>query len=252
MNDIAGSDSGFESDMFKPEEIAAVYKAIFNRRDVRGQFKPEPIADEVMTRLLYAAHHAPSVGFMQPWNFVLVREDKVKQRVHDLFVEANAEAEAMFEGERRQLYSSLKLQGILEAPINICITCDRERINGPVLGRTHNPAMDLFSSVCAAQNLWLTARAEGLGVGWVSIFEQQKLQRALAIPDNVVPVAYLCVGYVSHFYTQPELAEKGWRQRLPLEDLVYFDRWQGSAETDRDKLLQKQIRAAKDFPQTSR
>ncbi len=250
MNGVA--DIGSESDSFQADEIAAVYKAIFNRRDVRGQFKPDAIADEVLTRLLYAAHHAPSVGFMQPWNFLLVRKPEIKQRVLEVFSEANAEAEAMFEGERRQLYSSLKLQGIVEAPINICITCDRERINGPVLGRTHNPAMDLFSSVCAAQNLWLAARAEGLGVGWVSIFEQQKLQRALAIPDNIVPVAYLCVGYVSHFYSQPELAEKGWRQRLPLEDLVYFDRWQGTAESDRDKALQQKIRAAVEFPDASR
>ena len=138
---------------------AAVYQAIFSRRDVRGQFLPMPVPDDVLGRLLMAAHHAPSVGFMQPWNFLLVRSDEVKQRVQGVFKEANAEAARMFPDERREIYSKLKLQGILEAPINLCITCDRTRSGPVVLGRTHMPTMDLYSSVCAVQNLWLAARA---------------------------------------------------------------------------------------------
>ena len=204
---------------------AAVYQAIFSRRDVRGQFLPTPVPDDVLGRLLMAAHHAPSVGFMQPWNVLLVRSDEVKLRVQAVFKEANAEAACMFPDERREIYSRLKLQGILEAPINLCITCDRTRSGPVVLGRTHMPTMDLYSSVCAVQNLWLAARAEGVGVGWVSIFHEKALQDALGIPHHIVPIAYLCIGYVSHFNDRPELEKAGWLPRLPVKELVYFEQW---------------------------
>ncbi len=210
---------------FSDADRAAVYQVIFNRRDVRGQFLPTPVPDEVLSRVLMAAHHAPSVGFMQPWNFLLVRSDEVKQRVHDIFATANREAAQMFPDEKREIYSSLKLQGILEAPINLCITCDRSRSGPVVIGRTHIPTMDLYSSVCAVQNLWLAARAEGLGVGWVSIFHEKALQDALGIPHHIVPVAYLCIGYVSHFKDRPELEKAGWLPRLPINDLLYFEQW---------------------------
>jgi 5,6-dimethylbenzimidazole synthase len=210
---------------FSDADRAAVYQAIFNRRDVRGQFLPTPVPDEVLSRVLLAAHHAPSVGFMQPWNFLLVRSDTVKQRVHAVFDEANTEAARMFPGEKREIYSRLKLQGILEAPINLCITCDRSRSGPVVIGRTHMPTMDLYSSVCAVQNLWLAARAEGLGVGWVSIFHEKALQEALGIPQHIVPIAYLCIGYVSHFKDKPELEQAGWLPRLPINDLLYFEQW---------------------------
>ena len=223
---------------FAEEERAAVYRAIFTRRDVRGQFKPDPVPDEVLARLLTAAHYAPSVGFMQPWDFVLVRSPEVKGRVHEAFRTAHAEAALMFEGDKRETYSSLKLEGILEAPINLCITCDRER-NGPVVvGRTHIKTMDLYSSVCAVQNLWLAARAEGLGVGWVSIFHQESLREALAIPRNIVPVAYLCIGHVSHFYSKPELESAGWLPRRPLEELLHFEQWQGGADAAGARLVE--------------
>ncbi|TWA76385.1 cob(II)yrinic acid a,c-diamide reductase /5,6-dimethylbenzimidazole synthase [Azospirillum brasilense] len=210
---------------FAPEERDALYKAIFSRRDVRGQFAPDPVPEEVLTRVLTAAHHAPSVGFMQPWNFIIVQDPAVKARVHADFSQANEEAAALFTGERKALYSRLKLEGIREAPVNLCITCDRERSGPVVLGRTHIPTMDLYSCVCAVQNLWLAARAEGLGVGWVSILHEDKLREALGIPERIVPVAYLCLGYVSHFHETPELEKAGWRSRLPLEDLVFRDRW---------------------------
>ena len=150
-------------------ERAAIYKCIFTRRDVRSQFRPDPIPDAVLARILQAAHHAPSVGFMQPWDFILIRDTAVKQRLHAAFQAANAEAAGMFEGERQSAYRALKLQGILEAPLGLCITCDRSRAGATVLGRTHQPEMDIYSTVCAVQNLWLAARAEGIGVGWVSI-----------------------------------------------------------------------------------
>lgn len=210
---------------FTAEARDAIYQAIFSRRDVRGQFLPTPVPDEVLSRILTAAHYAPSVGFMQPWNFLVVQSAEVKRRVHDAFATAHAEAADMFEGDKRSTYQKLKLEGIVESPIGICITCDRERTGPVVVGRTHIKTMDLYSSVCAVQNLWLAARAEGVGVGWVSIFHQAALQEALGIPKNITPVAYLCVGYVSHFYAKPELESAGWLPRLPIEDLVYFDQW---------------------------
>jgi 5,6-dimethylbenzimidazole synthase len=210
---------------FTAEARAAIYQTIFSRRDVRGQFLPKAVPDEVLSRIITAAHYAPSVGFMQPWNFLVVRAQETKQKVHAAFAEAHAEAAEMFDGEQRAIYKTLKLEGILESPVGICITCDRERTGPVVVGRTHMKTMDLYSSVCAVQNLWLAARAEGLGVGWVSIFNQAALQEALGIPKGITPIAYLCVGYVSHFYAKPELEAAGWLPRLPIEDLVYFDQW---------------------------
>src|SRR6185369_10863871 len=122
--------------------------------------------------------------------------------------------------------------GILEAPLGLCITCDRGRAGATVLGRTHHPEMDIYSTVCAVQNLWLAARAEGIGVGWVSILRYQDLRAALGIPEEILPIAFLCLGYVSEFLPAPELESAGWRKRLPLGDLVAFDRWQGSGPED--------------------
>ena len=215
-----------EAAAFDEAARAAVYAAIFSRRDVRSQFTDRPVDEALLTRLLRAAHHAPSVGFMQPWNFLVIRDGGVKAQVQAAFARANAEAEAMFPKDRRPLYSALKLQGITDAPVNLCITCDRTRGGEVVLGRTHNRDMDLYSTVCAVQNLWLAARAEGVGVGWVSIFHDTDLRAILGLPDHVVPVAYLCIGHVDQLYDQPELQVKGWRERLPLEDLVFRDRWE--------------------------
>ncbi len=131
----------------------------------------------------------------------------------------------MFEDERQKTYRRLKLQGIVEAPIGICITCDRSRTGKVVLGRTHQADMDLYSAVCAVQNLWLAARAENIGVGWVSIIKPDDLRAALAIPPSIQPIAYLCVGYVSHFFQKPDLEAAGWLPRMPLSDAVWIDRW---------------------------
>ncbi|SFI12390.1 5,6-dimethylbenzimidazole synthase [Albimonas pacifica] len=210
---------------FAASERDAVYRAIHERRDVRGQFLPDPIDPAVLRRILEAAHAAPSVGLSQPWNFLLVRSAETKARVRAAFERADAEAQARFEGERRRLYSELKLQGIAEAPLNLLVTCDRERGGPVVLGRTHQLDTDLYSTVCAVQNLWLAARAEGIGVGWVSIFRDADLRAIFALPERVVPVAYLCLGHVRELYDRPELAVRGWGARLPLDDLVFEDRW---------------------------
>ncbi len=226
--DHSGSLSGAAA--FSTEERDAVYRAISTRRDVRSEFLPDAIPDDVVRRLLTAAHHAPSVGFMQPWNFILVRDDKVKEAAWRAFDRANREAGEMFEGGRQQLYRSLKLEGIRTAPLSICVTCDPHRCGDVVLGRTHNRRMDSYSTVCAVQNLWLAARAEGVGVGWVSIFHESDIKDILGVPDRVEIIAWLCVGYVDRLYDQPELAVKGWRQRLLLEELVFTDRWDNPAD----------------------
>ncbi|WP_292275661.1 5,6-dimethylbenzimidazole synthase [Marinobacter sp.] len=179
----------------------------------------------VLARLLKAAHHAPSVGYMQPWDFILIDSVEVREQVLASFHEENAKAAENYTGERQQAYRNLKLQGITESPMNLCITCNRTRGGSHVLGRNSVVEMDLFSTCLAVQNLWLAARAEGIGVGWVSIIDQSKLARILNLPDNVYPLAYLCLGYVSEFPDQPELEAKGWRSRLPLEELVHSNGW---------------------------
>lgn len=210
---------------FNNDDRDAVYRAIFTRRDVRSQFLPRPIPGEILDRLLLAAHHAPSVGFMQPWNFILITAPEVKHRIKTAFTRANDEATRLFQNERLSLYSALKLEGIAEAPVNICITCDRERGGPVVLGRTHNRDTDIYSTVCAVQNLWLAARAEGIGVGWVSIFNDSDLRGLLGLPGHVVPVAYLCVGYVKELHQTPELETRGWRKRLDVEPLIFSNSW---------------------------
>jgi 5,6-dimethylbenzimidazole synthase len=217
---------------FSAAERDAVYRCIFNRRDVRGQFLPDPIPDQVLARLLHAAHRAPSVGFMQPWDFIVVRDLAVRKKIRSAFEGANLEAAEMFTDERQQIYRQLKLEGIVAAPLGICVTCDRGRTGSVVLGRTHQADMDLYSAVCAVQNLWLAARAENIGVGWVSIIRYDDLREALAIPASIQPIAYLCVGYVSHFLQKPELESAGWLPRTPLSDAVSVDRWQGRDTSD--------------------
>src|SRR5207245_2016572 len=125
-------------------------------------------------------------------------------KVHAAFQQANSEALALFTGERREKYATLKLEGILDSALNICVTCDRDRFGPVVLGKTCQPDMDLYSTVCAVENLWLAARAEGIGVGWVSIIHVAELATILNLPAHVVPVAYLCLGHVADFPPEPE------------------------------------------------
>lgn len=224
-----------------------LYDIIFNRRDVRGEFNSEPIDDAILARLLIAAHHAPSVGFMQPWNFLLIDDKDVQKNVHSLFVKANEEAEKMFEEEKQSLYQSLKLEGLLTAPLHVCITCDRNRAGPVVLGRTHMSDMDLYSTVCAVQNFWLAARAENIGVGWVSIFHEKEVKNLLGIPEEIHLIAYLTVGHVSNFHQEPDLSRKGWRKRLNLNELIMKNHWnnnevnsesQKQSQSDKSKLAE--------------
>jgi 5,6-dimethylbenzimidazole synthase len=210
---------------FSEGERSAVYRAIYERRDIRSHFLHTPVPDEVLGRILDAAHHGPSVGFMQPWDFIVIRSELVRRQVHNTFLAANERAAELYTGERRALYDSLKLEGILEAPINLCVTCDRTREKGAGLGRQSDAATDLYSTACAVENLWLAARAESLGVGWVSILDFASLRALLEIPEHIIPVAYLCVGYVSDFPAQPELQTAHWERRERLAGLIHFDRF---------------------------
>lgn len=206
-------------------ERDAVYRAIATRRDVRGEFLPDPIDEAALARILDAAHRAPSVGLSQPWDFILIRRLETRQRIADIFADANAEAAERFPAEKRDQYRALKLAGITSAPLNICITSDRERGGPVILGATHMANTDLFSTVCAIQNLWLAARAEGIGVGWVSILHEDRVKAVLGIPERLRLVGYLCVGHVKGFFDSPELEKRGWKHRSPLASHIHEEGW---------------------------
>ncbi|MBV8068396.1 MAG: 5,6-dimethylbenzimidazole synthase [Acidobacteriaceae bacterium] len=214
---------------FSEQDCRAIYSVIRSRRDVRSEFTSDAIPDDVLGRILDAAHHAPSVGFMQPWDFLLIESVSVRRRIYAHFQEMKQRAD-MYEAGRANLYKALKLEGILDAPLNVCVTCDRERTKGHGLGRQSDPMTDLYSTVCAVQNLWLAARAESVGVGWVSIIDLDTVKQMLGIPDHVHVVAYLCVGYVSRFRNRPELEDAGWEHRTPLQKLIRFDHWDNRDE----------------------
>jgi 5,6-dimethylbenzimidazole synthase len=215
---------------FAQAERDAIYRAISSRRDVRRGYLPKPLPEPVLTRLLGAAHCAPSVGLMQPTRFIVVRDIEVRRSIRDAFLDANLEALESYDGERREFYSSLKLEGIIEAPQNLCILSDPDSARGHRLGRRTMPETAIYSTVCAIQNLWLAARAEGVGVGWVSILHAARLRSILHIPDHLVPVAYLCLGYVDRFDDEPALERLGWEQRLPLEAVVSHDGYRSPEE----------------------
>lgn len=212
---------------YSAAEREAVYRAIEERRDVRSGYVAEPLDDDTLRRLLLAAHHAPSVGFMQPWRFIVVRDESLRFAVHDIFLRANAEAAVTYAGEHRELYTRLKLEGLLEAPQHVCVVFDPTTERGRGLGRKSMPQTAIFSVVCAIQNLWLAARAEGIGVGWVSILDPCAIKELLRIPPELELVAYLCLGYVEKFAEAPDLERFGWEEREELDAVVredYFDR----------------------------
>jgi 5,6-dimethylbenzimidazole synthase len=213
---------------FSAADRAVFYRVIERRRDVRA-FRPDPIPSETLYRILGAAHQAPSVGLMQPWNFIVIEEADTKARIKEIFLEENEKAAAHYSGPRGNLYRSLKLEGIQEAPVNLCVTSDRTRAGPHVLGRNTIVDTDLYSTCCAIENLWLAARVEGIGVGWVSILRHDELRKLLAIPDHIVVVAYLCLGYAQEFFDEPELQRRRWASRVPLDQLVYRERWGHSA-----------------------
>jgi 5,6-dimethylbenzimidazole synthase len=235
---------------FSVEEKRGLYRAIYERRDVRSHFLPDSVPDEVLARLLDAAHHAPSVGFMQPWDFLIIRDKAIRNEVRQNFERTNQQAAAIYEGEKRNLYDHLKLAAITDAPLNLCVTCDRQRTRGAGLGRQSNPETDLYSTVCAVENLWLAARAESLGVGWVSILDTESLKETLRIPPEITLVAYLCIGYVSEFGSQPELEKRGWEHREALANLIHLDSWNGRDPARAAALIASEPTSASTTPGT--
>lgn len=213
------------SDKFSNQEKSGLYKAIFTRRDVRSHFNSKPIDSEILTRILNAAHHAPSVGFSQPWNFILIRDSQTKAKIKQSFEEEKNRSTNQVDDSKKEKYISLKLEGILESDVNICITYDPTRFGPFVIGRSSIPETGIYSVCCAVQNLWLAARSEEIGVGWVSILSNDTLKEVLELPDHIVPVAYLCLGHVEEFAEKPDLETVKWLPRLDLKDVVYFERW---------------------------
>lgn len=210
---------------FNDEERRTIYRVIESRRDIR-EFLPEQVPSDVLLRVLDAAHHAPSVGFMQPWNFIVISSRQVRSLVKASFEQANSDALSQLnETERADLYRKFKLEGILESPINLAVTCDHRRDSPFVLGRQSMPETDLYSTCLAIQNLWLAARAEGIGVGWVSIIDREEVERILGLPQEVQLVAYMCIGYPKEFRPRPMLEEVGWKTRYDLSSVIYHDIW---------------------------
>lgn len=207
-------------------EKDGLYKAIFSRRDVRSHFIKKDIPDKVLLRILNAAHHAPSVGFSQPWNFILIKDAGTRKKVKESFLRERERSIELLKGdERQEKYTQLKLEGIEESALNVCVTYDPTRFGPFVLGRTSIEDTGVYSVCCAIQNLWLAARAEGVGVGWVSILSNADLERILAIPSHVKPVAYLTLGYVHEFADKPDLEKAGWLPRMGLAQVVCYEKW---------------------------
>jgi 5,6-dimethylbenzimidazole synthase len=215
--------------LFTPQDVAALREIILHRRDVRGgRFIDKPVGQQEIDQLLMAALHAPSVGFSQPWDFVLIRDKTIRQQVRDSFNEVNTGAQAEF-GKRQDQYARLKLEGILEATLNMAVFYKPS--SGPVLGQTAMPETGLYSVVCAIQNMWLMARALNIGLGWVSILDPEKVCRILNAPPGHQLVAYLCIGYTDGFYARPELEILEWEKRRELESVVQYDRYPDSTTT---------------------
>lgn len=216
------------TDRYSPEDIAAVYRAIEQRRDMR-HFSGGSVPKETLTRLLQAAHHAPSVGYMQPWRFIRIRRAALRQAIYtQVLAEIERTAEAL--DERRNEFLRLKVEGIQDCA-ELLVVALMDNRDKHIFGRRTLPEMDLASASCAIQNMWLAARAEGLGMGWVSLFDPEDLKALLQMPAGSHPIAILCLGPVEAFYDRPMLEQVGWAQRQDIHDLVMTDTWQ---ETDND------------------
>ena len=207
---------------FSDDERAAVYRAIAERRDMR-HFTGGAVEPEVLKRLLEAAHQAPSVGLMEPWRFIRISNIQLRGQIQAL-VEQERVLTADALGERSDDFMKLKVEGISDCAevLVAALMEDRER---HIFGRRTLPEMDLASLSCAIQNLWLAARAEGLGMGWVSLFDPQALADLLGMPDGAKPLAILCLGPVAQFYPAPMLVMEGWAQSRTLQDLVFENTW---------------------------
>jgi 5,6-dimethylbenzimidazole synthase len=216
-----------KDDTFSNDEKQSFYRVIFSRRDVRKNFLAKSIADKVLYRILLAAHHAPSVGYSQPWNFILIRNNMTRKLIKESFLKERLKSTELIPSEqgRRKKYMDLTLEGILESDLNICITYDHNRFGPFVIGRMTVKQAGIYSVCCAVQNLWLAARVENIGVGWVSIIDNKDLRKILKLPSSIKPIAYLCLGYVREFEDKLDLESSKWLDRMPLNGVVSFERW---------------------------
>ena len=205
--------------------LAGLYDTIHRRRDVRGQFTGAPMAPDVLERVLSAAHAAPSVGLSQPWDFVLVDEPVTKRAFYDHVQAERAAFAAGLPPERAETFAAIKIDGVLESSLSLVVTYDAGRGAPAVLGRHAIADAGLYSVCLAIQNLWLAATADGLGVGWVSFYREDFVRRLLGIPEAVRPVAWLCLGPVTHLESVPDLERHGWRERRPLAEAVHHGHW---------------------------
>ncbi|KAA5836916.1 5,6-dimethylbenzimidazole synthase [Saccharopolyspora hirsuta] len=204
---------------------ADLYEVINRRRDVRREFTGAEIPEPVLRRVLTAAHSAPSVGLSQPWDFVLVRDEATRRAFREHVLAERSVFASQLDGERAGTFAKIKVEGIAESTLGIAVTYDPGRGAPQVLGRHAIADAGLYSVCLAIQNLWLAATAEGLGVGWVSFYREEFLRRLLGIPSGVRPVAWLCVGPVRSLADVPDLERHGWRQRLPLDDVLHYDKY---------------------------
>ncbi|MEP1741301.1 MAG: 5,6-dimethylbenzimidazole synthase [Kangiellaceae bacterium] len=211
-----------KNNQFTSQEQQVLENIMLQRRDVRGNnFTNQPITDEVLDKILAAATMAPSVGFSQPWEFVIIKNKKVKQQIGENFKAENEKAQKLFLDKKRNLYAKLKLEGILEAPINLAVFYKPS--DAPVLGQTSIAEVGEYSVVCAVQNMWLMARALNVGIGWVSILNPNSVKEILNAPSENKLVAYLCIGYVKEFFDRPELERLQWDDRKSMENSVFRD-----------------------------
>src|SRR5690349_23852371 len=213
----------FMAEGYPQEQRDAVYRVIAERRDVRQGFRPDSVPAGVLGRVLAAAHQAPSVGFSQPWDFIVITDRARRERIAALAGRHRDAFAADLPAARARAFDRLKIESILDTPVNIVVSCDRTRGGRHTLGRATQPRTADFSSVLAVANLWLAARAEGLGVGWVSFFDERELAAELGLPAHVEVIAYLCVGFVDQFASEPELATAGWARRRPLSWAVHAE-----------------------------
>ncbi|MEH6446006.1 MAG: 5,6-dimethylbenzimidazole synthase [Oceanospirillaceae bacterium] len=204
---------------FNPQDCETLEQIMLHRRDVRGnRFLAQQIPQSALDKILFAAINAPSVGFSQPWEFVIIKDEKRKQAIKENFMAANNSEKQQFNDTKKNEYEALKLEGIHEAPLNIAVFYTPSK--HPVLGQTNMPEVGPYSVVCAVQNMWLMARALNIGLGWVSILDPEKVKQIVNAPAENKLVAYLCLGYVDQFYTSPELEQKKWQARKDFSSLV--------------------------------
>jgi 5,6-dimethylbenzimidazole synthase len=207
------------------DRVLSIYEAIERRRDVRAEFTGAPIDDAVLERVLGAAHAAPSVGLSQPWDFVLVDDPGIRHAFFDhVMAERKVFADAL-DGGLAERFAEIKIEGILDSTLSVVVTYDASRGAPSVLGRHAIADAGLYSVCLSIENLWLAATAEGLGVGWVSFYREEFLAELVGLPNGVRPVAWLCVGPVSHLQDVPDLERRGWRARMPLAAVVHRNRW---------------------------